>query len=232
MNVEIGGEAEQFPEKEYINGIFLAVFSSQCCLWTCLVYSNLSPVLPLYLSVLKQPVAPGRVCPTVQQPSLVFSSLCFTWTCLSTRACAAPGHACVQESVFFVAPRCACMCCFCAETGRKSLCCICKRLSSRALWVTWICLSARPCAALGLFWLSQYSFKTPKKLKIKFCFTKQTEKQLKQLVFRFKPKPCFSNYVSKDDNSCRLCVNYSCARIDRSLKTSVLGYCIYPATGL
>jgi hypothetical protein len=25
MNVEIGTEAEQFPEKEYINGIFLAV---------------------------------------------------------------------------------------------------------------------------------------------------------------------------------------------------------------
>jgi hypothetical protein len=26
MNVEIGIEAAQFPEKEYINGIFLAVF--------------------------------------------------------------------------------------------------------------------------------------------------------------------------------------------------------------
>ncbi len=26
MNVEIGTEAEQFPEKEYINGIFLAVW--------------------------------------------------------------------------------------------------------------------------------------------------------------------------------------------------------------
>jgi hypothetical protein len=26
MNVEIGTEAEQFPEKEYINGIFLAVY--------------------------------------------------------------------------------------------------------------------------------------------------------------------------------------------------------------
>ncbi len=25
MNVEIGTEAEQFPEKEYINGIFIAV---------------------------------------------------------------------------------------------------------------------------------------------------------------------------------------------------------------
>ncbi len=28
MNVEIGTEAAQFPEKEYINGIFLAV---KCC---------------------------------------------------------------------------------------------------------------------------------------------------------------------------------------------------------
>ncbi len=27
MNVEIGTEAAQFPEKEYINGIFLAVLS-------------------------------------------------------------------------------------------------------------------------------------------------------------------------------------------------------------
>ncbi len=27
MNVEIWTEAAQFPEKEYINGIFLAVFS-------------------------------------------------------------------------------------------------------------------------------------------------------------------------------------------------------------
>jgi hypothetical protein len=29
MNVEIGTEAEQFPEKEYINGIFVAVQSSE-----------------------------------------------------------------------------------------------------------------------------------------------------------------------------------------------------------
>ena len=27
MNVEIGTEAEQFPEKKYINGIFIAVHS-------------------------------------------------------------------------------------------------------------------------------------------------------------------------------------------------------------
>ncbi len=29
MNVEIGTEAAQFPEKEYINGIFLAVCKSE-----------------------------------------------------------------------------------------------------------------------------------------------------------------------------------------------------------
>jgi hypothetical protein len=29
MNVEIGTEAALFPEKEYINGIFLAVYKSQ-----------------------------------------------------------------------------------------------------------------------------------------------------------------------------------------------------------
>jgi hypothetical protein len=30
MNVEVGTEAAQFPEKEYINGIFLAVYISDC----------------------------------------------------------------------------------------------------------------------------------------------------------------------------------------------------------
>ncbi len=29
MNVEIGTEAAQFPEKEYINGIFVAVLNKQ-----------------------------------------------------------------------------------------------------------------------------------------------------------------------------------------------------------
>ncbi len=36
MNVEIGAEAAQFPEKEYIIGIFVAVYCGQykdiCCL--------------------------------------------------------------------------------------------------------------------------------------------------------------------------------------------------------
>jgi hypothetical protein len=30
MSVEIGTEAAQFPEKEYINGIFIAVQDGQC----------------------------------------------------------------------------------------------------------------------------------------------------------------------------------------------------------
>ncbi len=29
MNVDIGTKAVQFPEKEYINGIFLAVYNKQ-----------------------------------------------------------------------------------------------------------------------------------------------------------------------------------------------------------
>ncbi len=29
MNVEIGTEAAQFPQKEYINGIFFAVYSEK-----------------------------------------------------------------------------------------------------------------------------------------------------------------------------------------------------------
>jgi hypothetical protein len=32
MNVEIGAEAAQFPEKKYINGIALAVYSTSCAL--------------------------------------------------------------------------------------------------------------------------------------------------------------------------------------------------------
>jgi hypothetical protein len=31
MNVEIGAEAAQFPKKEYINGIFLAVYRYIVC---------------------------------------------------------------------------------------------------------------------------------------------------------------------------------------------------------
>ncbi len=30
MNVEIGSEAAQFPEKEYTNGIFFAVHADSC----------------------------------------------------------------------------------------------------------------------------------------------------------------------------------------------------------
>jgi hypothetical protein len=45
MNVEIGAEAAQFPEKEYINGIAVAVYVWQCSafpLWTySMLYINL-----------------------------------------------------------------------------------------------------------------------------------------------------------------------------------------------
>jgi hypothetical protein len=33
MNVEIGTEAAQFPEKEYINGIFFAVYNTLILIW-------------------------------------------------------------------------------------------------------------------------------------------------------------------------------------------------------
>ncbi len=45
MNVEIGTEAAQFPEKEYINGIFLAVYNwvqfSPKSYWMCLMVHKL-----------------------------------------------------------------------------------------------------------------------------------------------------------------------------------------------
>ncbi len=39
MNVEIGTEAVQFPEKEYMNGIFLAVHNNMQCIFT--VYNTI-----------------------------------------------------------------------------------------------------------------------------------------------------------------------------------------------
>ncbi len=33
MNVEIGAEAAQFPEKEYIDGIAVAVWGTLHCIW-------------------------------------------------------------------------------------------------------------------------------------------------------------------------------------------------------
>ncbi len=52
MNVEIGTEATQFPEKEYINGIFVAVqaledSASWPWSWRCVFYQNLAATPPL-----------------------------------------------------------------------------------------------------------------------------------------------------------------------------------------
>jgi hypothetical protein len=41
MNVEMGAEAAQFPEKKYINGIALAV----CIRFTCTIYRTCKAVL-------------------------------------------------------------------------------------------------------------------------------------------------------------------------------------------
>ncbi len=43
MNVEIGTEAAQFPEKEYINGIFAEVYvkARLCLVWACKVHATL-----------------------------------------------------------------------------------------------------------------------------------------------------------------------------------------------
>ncbi len=45
MNVKIGTEAAQFPEKEYINVIFIAVYAAILTSYlSLLVYSNLSNI--------------------------------------------------------------------------------------------------------------------------------------------------------------------------------------------
>ncbi len=45
MNVEIGTEAAQFPEKEYVNGMFLAVLQLITSLWSGSVYVYFSYIL-------------------------------------------------------------------------------------------------------------------------------------------------------------------------------------------
>jgi hypothetical protein len=52
MNVEIGAEAAQFPEKEYINGIAVAVCTPDWELIPGLLkkFSNTSSVLYMYMS--------------------------------------------------------------------------------------------------------------------------------------------------------------------------------------
>jgi hypothetical protein len=51
MNVEIGAEATQFPEKEYINGIVVAV---QLLRVYYLNFYRKCPALPLILSINKK----------------------------------------------------------------------------------------------------------------------------------------------------------------------------------
>ncbi len=41
MNVEIRTEAAQFPEKEYINGISVAVYDTDTIVWTKLYYGRM-----------------------------------------------------------------------------------------------------------------------------------------------------------------------------------------------
>jgi hypothetical protein len=41
MNVEIGTEAAQLPEKEYINGIFIAMFKRYVCAQESMRLTNL-----------------------------------------------------------------------------------------------------------------------------------------------------------------------------------------------
>ncbi len=62
MNVEIGTVAAQFPEKEYINGIFVAVWGTLGCSKFTYMYT-LGPrpmiqVLPISLSLIMIQILP------------------------------------------------------------------------------------------------------------------------------------------------------------------------------
>ncbi len=77
MNVEIGAEAALFPEKEYINGIFVAV-QPMLCQDVC---GPQQPLLHLDVSVYMSLCAPGLV------DMLVYKSFVLhPWTFLSNRA--------------------------------------------------------------------------------------------------------------------------------------------------
>ncbi len=51
MNVEIGTEAAQFPEKEYVNGIFVVVYILSPC-WSVIFLVSLSETSSLCLYIL------------------------------------------------------------------------------------------------------------------------------------------------------------------------------------
>jgi hypothetical protein len=59
MNVEIGTEAAHFPEKKYINGIFLAVYPTNIPLYTMscstLPSAHVHEALPYYPFLLTYP---------------------------------------------------------------------------------------------------------------------------------------------------------------------------------
>jgi hypothetical protein len=66
MNVEIGTEAAQFPEKEYINRISVAV-------WRLSFYHPIHPQRGLILSIHKKPTSP------TSEIILLPASLSFNW---------------------------------------------------------------------------------------------------------------------------------------------------------
>jgi hypothetical protein len=50
MNVEVGAEAALFPEKEYINGIFVAVHK------LCITYTQIFQAKPGWTKIMQKPI--------------------------------------------------------------------------------------------------------------------------------------------------------------------------------
>jgi hypothetical protein len=97
-------------------------------------------------------------------------ALCCTWTCLSTRTFAAPVRVCLQE--LCDAPERVCL-------QESSPLCNC-----RCSVVIFFIVSASS-KQVRLFRLFRNMFETPKQTENFFGFLKQTEKQTKEIEFRF-----------------------------------------------
>ena len=146
--------------------------------------------------------------------------------CLSTSASAAPRRVCLQELLFAPEVSADCiepvlhlrvsvykssvlhlevsvfksMCCTCACLSTRALCCTCACVSTRVLCCTWTCLPTRVLEEHNCFdTCSKHRNKSKNKF---FGFTKQTEKQPKQNVFRF--------YSVQTENIFRLLRGHPC----------------------
>ncbi len=92
MNVEIGAEAALFPEKEYINGIAVAVHVTHS---TCIVHSNQDIFLPCHTDILLS------IRNTVHAPKVQYR-LSLAWTYKSTGSQPFSSYCCSGNNMQYI----------------------------------------------------------------------------------------------------------------------------------